>query len=50
MYKYILKQWTAAAVSQEWVMNCVPKFLTAEQCATILETPQTPSQYFKGTI
>jgi len=31
-----------ARVSQEWVMACVPKFITAEECAIILATPQTP--------
>ena len=42
MYNYILGQWTMARVSQEWVMACVPKFITAEECAIILATPQTP--------
>jgi len=41
MYGYILGQWKRQLVTQEWVMNCVPKFITAAQCATILETPQT---------
>jgi len=42
MYNYIRDQWIMAKVSQEWVMACVPKFLTAEQCATILAMPQNP--------
>jgi len=42
MYNYILIQWKMARVTQEWVMACVPKFITAEQCAVILATPQTP--------
>lgn len=40
MYNYIMGQWIMTKVSQEWVMACVPKFLSAEQCATILATPQ----------
>ena len=31
-----------AKVTEEWVMACVPKFINAEQCATILATPQNP--------
>jgi len=42
MYKYILGQWVMTLVTQDWVMSCVPKFITAAQCATILPTPQTP--------
>lgn len=42
MYNYIRGQWVMALVSDEWVMNKVPKFITAEQCAVILATPQTP--------
>jgi len=42
MYTYILDEWIMAAVSQDWVMSCVPKFITSVQCATILATPQTP--------
>lgn len=42
MYNYILLQWRMAKVSREWVMATVPKFLTDEQCATILATPQVP--------
>ena len=42
MYNYIMGQWIMAKVTQEWVMACVPKFLSAEQCATILATPQNP--------
>ena len=42
MYNYILGQWTMARVTAEWVMACVPKFITDVQCATILATPQTP--------
>jgi len=42
MYGYILGQWTMAFVSAEWVMACVPKFITDVQCVTILETPQNP--------
>ena len=42
MYGYILLQWVMAKVSQEWVMACVPKFISAEQCAVILATPQNP--------
>lgn len=42
MYNYIMGQWRMAKVSREWVMACVPTFITAEQCATILETPQYP--------
>ena len=33
MYNYILLQWRMATV---------PKFITDEQCATILATPQNP--------
>jgi len=42
MYNYILGQWKMALVSDEWVMAKVPKFITVEQCAVILATPQTP--------
>lgn len=42
MYNYILGQWKMARVSAEWVMDRVPKFITSEQCAVILDTPQTP--------
>ena len=42
MYNYILLQWTMAKVSREWVMACVPKFITAEQCSVILSTVQNP--------
>lgn len=42
MYNYILGQWRMAKVTREWVMACVPKFITDEQCATILATPQVP--------
>lgn len=42
MYNYILNQWIMAKVSREWVMACVPKFITSEQCAVILATPQNP--------
>ena len=42
MYNYILIQWKMANVSADWVMACVPKFITDVQCATILATPQTP--------
>jgi len=31
-----------ANVTDLWVMAMVPKFITAEQCSTILATPQTP--------
>lgn len=42
MYNYILLQWVMAKVTMEWVMSTVPKFISAEQCATILATPQNP--------
>ena len=42
MYDYIRKQWIMANVTADWVMACVPKFITAEQCTFILEIPQTP--------
>jgi hypothetical protein len=42
MYNYLLKQWIMARVSAEYIQDRVPKFITAEQCAVILETPQTP--------
>lgn len=42
MYTYILNQWIMAKVTEQWVMDRVPKFITAEQCATILSTPQNP--------
>ena len=42
MYNYILLQWIMAKVTQEWVMSCVPKFISDEQCAIILATPQNP--------
>lgn len=42
MYNYIMGQWVMAKVTQEWVMACVPTFITDVQCATILETPQNP--------
>jgi len=45
MYDYILMRWTMAAVTDEWVMAKVPKFITAEQCAVILATPQTPGTF-----
>lgn len=51
MYNYILGQWRMAKVTREWVMACVPKFITDEQCATILATPQVPQTNFvKETI
>jgi len=31
-----------ANVTADWVMSTVPKFITSEQCAVILATPQTP--------
>lgn len=31
-----------AKVTEEWVMDRVPKFITDVQCATILATPQNP--------
>lgn len=42
MYNYIRDQYIMAFVSADWVMACVPKFITAEQCAFILTIPQTP--------
>ena len=41
MDTYILNQWKMAKVSADWVMSCVPKFINAEQCAVILNMPQT---------
>lgn len=40
MFNYIRGQWIMAKVSREWVMACVPKFITEEQCAIILATEQ----------
>jgi len=42
MYGYFLRQWIMAKVSAEYIQDRVPKFITAEECATILNTPQTP--------
>lgn len=42
MYQYIMNQWIMARVTEQWVMDRVPKFISAEQCAVILATPQTP--------
>jgi len=42
IYNYILIQWITANVTDLWVMDRVPKFITDVQCATILATPQTP--------
>jgi len=42
MYQYLLNQWIMARVSAEYIQDRVPKFITAEQCAVILSTPQTP--------
>jgi hypothetical protein len=42
MYGYILNQWIMARVTEQWVMDRVPKFISSEQCAVILATPQTP--------
>jgi hypothetical protein len=39
-----------AKVSQEWVMGCVPKFITAEQCAVILATQQNPQLNAIATV
>lgn len=50
MYDYILTQWIMAKVTREWVMACVPKFITAEQCAVILATPQYPQLNAVGTV
>ena len=42
MYNYIMGQWKMAFVTDLWVMDRVPKFITDAQCAVILSTPQTP--------
>ncbi|MBU3146895.1 hypothetical protein [Clostridium sp. CF012] len=42
MYDYILMRWTMAYVTDLWVMDRVPKFLTDAQCAVILNTTQSP--------
>lgn len=42
MYNYILGQWIMAKVTSDWVMAKVPKFISDEQCATILSTTQVP--------
>ena len=42
MYNYIRDQWIMANVTADWVMACVPKFITEVQCATILQMEQTP--------
>ena len=42
VYNYIRDQWIMAAVTADWVMACVPKFITDVQCATILAMPQNP--------
>ena|GEM_PF-4112984 len=42
MYNYLLGQWKMARVTAEYIQDRVPKFITAAECATILETPQTP--------
>ena len=42
MYIYIRDQWIMASVTADWVMACVPKFITDVQCATILAMPQNP--------
>ena len=47
MYLYIRGQWVMALVTAEWVMAKVPKFISDEQCATILATPQTPGTMSK---
>jgi hypothetical protein len=45
MYNYILGQWTMASVTATWVQNCVPKYITQEQCNVILATVQTVGIY-----
>lgn len=42
MYEYIKGQWKMAKVTEEWVRKCVPRYITQEECNTILATPQTP--------
>lgn len=42
MYGYLLNQWIMARVTAQYIEDRVPKFISAEQCATILATPQTP--------
>jgi len=46
MYNYLSGQWTMARVTAEYIQERVPKFITATECATILETPQTPGTLF----
>ena len=41
MYDFILNMWTLKKITEETVNSYVPRFITAEQAAEIIATPQT---------
>lgn len=40
MYSFILSMWIQRKVDEVKVQSYVPKYITQEQCDTILATPQ----------
>jgi hypothetical protein len=42
MYTFILKQWIARKVDSVKVQSYVPRYITQDECDSILLTPQNP--------
>lgn len=44
MYNFILNQWIMKKITSEKVQSYVPRWITQEQCDTILSTPQMTAE------